>query len=262
MTEFGALTHPGGRDENQDAIGWDAERQLWLVADGMGGHASGQMASRLAKETILEQVASQSLPVAILKAHEAIRISAAQDAARHGMGSTVVCARFLGADCQVVWVGDSRAYLWRRGALSRLTRDHSYLELLRETENLSETALREHPNSSVVLQALGMDNVPEPSEKTHALRRGDWIILCSDGLPSELRDEEIADTLSGSDDPKGAAQDLLDAAIGRGGRDNISIIVVQYDGQAGKGRLFEWLALLGGVALAVVIVLLWKRLRG
>ncbi len=259
MTEFGALTHPGGRDENQDAIGWDAERQLWLVADGMGGHASGQVASRLAKETVLEQAASMSLPAAVIKAHEAIRSAADQDAARHGMGSTVVCAQIVGSDCQVVWVGDSRAYLWRAGSLSRLTRDHSYLEVLRETEHLSDTALRAHPNSSVVLQALGMDTVPQPSEGTTHLRHGDWIILCSDGLPTELRDEEIADTLAGSEDPKGAAQDLLDAAIGRGGRDNISIIVVQYDGQDRKGRLFEWLALVGGVVLAVLIVLLWKR---
>jgi|ERR1700676_626918 PPM family protein phosphatase len=269
MTEFAAVTDPGRRDGvNQDAIGWDTERQLWFVADGMGGHARGELASRLVKETLLAQVPLVGLAAAILKAHEAIRREASQIDGERGMGSTVVCAQIADRACQVVWVGDSRAYLWRRRELQRLTRDHSFLELLRETENLSETELRNEQGANAVTQALGMDT-PEPSETTQDLRAGDWIILCSDGLPVELRDGEIAQTLASSSNPEQATRALLAAAIAKGGRDNISIIIIQYDGGSAMravwrlpmfdGRLMEWLAGLTGVLVAVAIAMLMRR---
>lgn len=269
MTEFAAVTDPGRREGvNQDAIGWDTERQLWFVADGMGGHARGEVASRLVKETLLAQVPLVGLAAAIIKAHEAICLEARQADSERGMGSTVVCAQIADRACQVIWVGDSRAYLWRRGELQRLTRDHSFLELLRETENLSETQLRNDQGANAVTQALGMDT-PQPSQMTKDLRAGDWIILCSDGLPVELRDGEIAQTLASSTNPEQATRALLAAAIGKGGRDNISIIVIQYDGGGAlralwrlpifNGRLMEWLAGLAGVLIAIAIAILMSR---
>jgi serine/threonine protein phosphatase PrpC len=269
MPEFAALTHPGNRDgENQDSIGWDAERKLWFVADGMGGHASGEVASRLVKETLLAKVPVVGLPAAVLLAHEAIAKEAERLDAQRGMGSTVVSAQIMGRAAQIVWVGDSRAYLWRGGRLQRLTRDHSYLEMLRQEDNMSETALRAQQGANVVTQALGM-GTPDPGQINVDLRRGDWIILCSDGLPVELRDHEIAQALAANTVPKQAAEALLAATMAHGGRDNISIIVIPYDGASARGtwklwprlndRLFEWSAVLAGVVLAAVIALLWKR---
>jgi PPM family protein phosphatase len=269
MTEFAALTHPGNREgENQDSIGWDTERQLWFVADGMGGHASGEVASRLVKETLLAQAGVVGVPAAVLLAHEAVCREAQQLDPQRGMGSTVVTAQINHRSAQIVWVGDSRAYLWRHGQLQRLTRDHSYLEMLRSEEDLSETALRNQQGSNVVTQALGM-GTPDPSQVNVPLRHGDWIILCSDGLPVELRDAEIAQTLAAHSVPKQAADALLAATMEHGGRDNVSIIVIPYDGVSArgtwplwprfKGRMLEWTAVLAGMVLAAAIALLWKR---
>jgi serine/threonine protein phosphatase PrpC len=269
MTEFAALTHPGNRDgENQDSIGWDTQHQLWFVADGMGGHASGEVASRVVKETLLAQAPLVGVPAAVLLAHEAVCREAQQVDPTRGMGSTVVTAQILNRSAQIVWVGDSRAYLWRGGQLQRLTRDHSYLEMLRQEENLSETALRNQQGSNVVTQALGM-GTPDPSQADVPLRHNDWIILCSDGVPVELRDSEIAQTLATQSSPKAAADALLATTMQHGGRDNISIIVIPYDGASARGtwsllpgfrgRVLEWTAVLAGMILAAAIALLWKR---
>jgi serine/threonine protein phosphatase PrpC len=269
MAEFAALTHPGNREgENQDAIGWDTERKLWFVADGMGGHASGEVASRLVKETLLTQVPVVGLPAAVLLAHEAVSREAQRLEPQRGMGSTVVSAQIINRSAQIVWVGDSRAYLWRDGRLQRLTKDHSYLEMLRQEEDMSETALRAQQGANVVTQALGM-GTPDPGQLSVALRRGDWIVLCSDGVPVELRDHEIAQTLAANPVPKQAADALLAATMEHGGRDNISIIVIPYDGASARGtwrlwpklndRVFEWSAILAGIVLAVAIALAWKH---
>lgn len=269
MTDFAALTHPGNRaGENQDSIGWDADRHFWFVADGMGGHASGEVASRLVKETLLAQAPLVGVPAAVLLAHEAICRESQNVDPQRGMGSTVVTAQIADRNAHIVWVGDSRAYLWRRGQLQRLTRDHSYLEMLRQEENLTETALRNQQGSNVVTQALGM-GTPEPSQAKVPLRHGDWIILCSDGVPVELRDAEIAEALAAHAVPKDAADALLAATMAHGGRDNISIIVIPYDGASARGtwsllpnfkdRIFEWSAVLAGVVLAAVLALIWKH---
>ena len=270
MTEFAALTHPGNRGgENQDSIGWDTRQRLWFVADGMGGHASGEVASRLVKDTLLAQAATVGVPAAVLMAHEAVLHEAAQRDLPRGMGSTIVTAQITDQrSAQIVWVGDSRAYLWRGGSLSRLTRDHSYLEMLRAESDLSESDLRERAGANVVTQALGM-GTPDPSQTNVPLRRGDWLILCSDGLPVELLDSEIAEILAKHVSPKAAADALFAATMEHGARDNVSIIVIPYDGpnargtwdlrSAFRGRSFEWLAVLAGVVLAAAIALIWKR---
>ena len=273
MNKFAALTHPGAREgPNQDVVGWDVNRQLWFVADGMGGYAHGQDASRLVKETLLAQIGNMDLTAAVLKAHEAVQQAAARIEGDQRMGSTLVCAQFSGHVCRIVWVGDSRAYLWRNGVLHRLTRDHSFVEALRETESLSETQMRNHPNASVVLQTLGMGS-PVPSEHSITLRKGDWIMLCSDGIPVELRDDEIAVILRASADPQEAVQRLVDATLKKGGRDNTSVEIVQHGGRPRRrlmGRLAKldstvvgWIAALAGVILAAaVVVLAWHLKAG
>jgi serine/threonine protein phosphatase PrpC len=270
VNSFAALTHTGTRDDNQDAVGWDLGQQLWFVADGMGGHARGQDASRLVKETLLAQIATTDLVAAVLKAHEVVRQAAARDAGEQGMGSTVVCAQIKAKTCRIVWVGDSRAYLWRDESLQRLTRDHSFVEALVESEPLSETQMRNHPNASVVLQTLGMGS-PVPSDRSVRLHAGDWIMLCSDGVPLELRDGEIAYILQSSATPQQAAQQLLDGALAKGGRDNTSVIVVQHGTRPVgglKARLTRldsavvgWIAALAGVLLAAAVVVVAWHIR-
>jgi len=266
---FSALTHAGRRDgSNQDAIGWNEQQGLWFVADGMGGHERGQVASALVKETLLASAAGADLTERVMEAHRAVMRAGSSSGEQSNMGSTVVCARLRARDCEIVWVGDSRGYLWRRGSLSRLTRDHSYVESLRQGERISEEQARLHPEANVLTQTLGMGNT-KPSRVVLELRARDWIILCSDGLTSELDDAAIADLLTRSPTPQSAAEHLLDAALARGGRDNVSVIVVpsrvSWTGTLANGwRRLErsalvWLAALAGAALAVLVVYLAKH---
>src|SRR5437868_5651675 len=137
---YAGRTHPGRRGgQNEDSIGWDEARQMWFVADGMGGHASGDVASRIVKQTLLE---SGTLPLieAVHQAHRAVAKAAAL--ANSNMGSTVVALQLRDGEGEIVWVGDSRVYLWRDKKLQPVTRDHSFIELLREQENLSDEQLR------------------------------------------------------------------------------------------------------------------------
>lgn len=227
--KFAGESHPGrARSNNEDVVGWDAERRVWLVADGMGGHASGEVASAIVRDTLLADGGEEALDARVCSAHQAILSTAETDEALSGMGSTVVALHADGARGQVVWVGDSRAYLWRKGRLSRITRDHSFVELLRERDDISETQLRNHPNRNVVTQTLGLGD-PEPSLTELALKDGDKVLLCSDGLNDELKDDEIAAVLDQHQSPDDAAHALVERALEHGGRDNVSVVIVAFD---------------------------------
>lgn len=248
-------------------MGWDEARGLWFVADGMGGHASGEVASRIVKETLLASTEG-SLESALRAAHKAVVAAAALNPAHDNMGSTVVAARIRERQAEFVWAGDSRAYLWRKKALRQVTRDHSFLELLRDQENLSDEQLRGHPNKNLVTQTLGI-GTPDPSVVTLALRRGDWILLCSDGLNDELDDREIAVVLAAQGAPDAAADALVAAALAKGGRDNVSVVIVEYDGPDGvsfaasmRDDLRQWLPILAGMVAALVAAGLWLWLQG
>lgn len=246
--EFAGVSHPGrSRSNNEDALGWNTERGIWLVADGMGGHASGEVASVIVRDTLLADAPERDLAGLVCDAHQAIMEAAGRDDALDGMGSTVVAVQISDAVGHFVWVGDSRAYMLRRGELKRVTRDHSFIELLRDRDHLTEAQLRNHPNRNVVTQTLGLGE-PKPSVVDVSFRSGDVILLCSDGLNDELTDEEIAEVLRQNRAPESAARHLIDDALDRGGRDNVSVIVLEYVG-AGETwwrplvrRVTNWLA--------------------
>ena len=267
MHEFAGKSDPGNREgENEDAIGWDEEHQLWLVADGMGGHAAGNVASRIATEKLLAADSARPLEDRIVDAHEAIVTAADEDASRAGMGTTIVVARVDGDDAEIAWVGDSRAYLWRRGQLQQLTRDHSYLELLRAQDILTEEQIRADPRRNLVIQTLGLGE-PKPSVHELPLRYGDWILLCSDGLNDEVEDDEIAAILARQSTVQGAVDELVQAALDNGGRDNTSVVIVEFRGArrlALYWRLLDskWLPLIIGATLAALVAILlfaWAR---
>lgn len=265
--QYAGRTHPGRRGgQNEDSIGWDEAHRLWFVADGMGGHASGDVASRIVRETLLAS-AEESLEAAVRKAHQAVADAAAANTAHDNMGSTVVAARLNDRLGEVVWVGDSRAYLWRKKELQLITRDHSFLELLREQENLSDEQLRGHPNKNLVTQTLGI-GTPEPSTSTLPLRTGDWLLLCSDGLNDELEDREIAEILGSHPSTEEAADALIAAALAKGGKDNVSVLLVEYDGPNGvsflqplRQNITQWLPAVAGVFAALAAAGLWLWLR-
>ncbi len=226
MVQFASHSHAGRvHSDNEDAVGTDPSRGLWLVADGMGGHASGEVASAIVRDTMIGAT-ELSLTDAVIAAHRAVAAAAEADAGRYrGMGSTVVALAIKAGECEVVWVGDSRAYLWRRGTIRRVSRDHSFVELLRESSGITEAEIRVHPNRNLVTQTLGHGS-PTPASVRVELRARDWLLLCSDGLNDELDDDEIADLLRRAREPDDAVSQLVEAALAKGGRDNVTVLIV------------------------------------
>lgn len=266
MTAIAGLTDPGHRPgENQDSIGWDAARSIALVADGLGGHASGQVASGIVKDTVLKWVDSLGLSDAVMRAHAAVAEAAERDEKNHGMASTIVAIKIAQRIGQVLWVGDSRAYLWRGHEIRQLTQDHSVVEALRLEEHLSENEVRTHPQRNQVTRVLGAGE-PEPDRYDFPMQKGDWVLLCSDGLTGELRDAEIASVLATAASLEDAVTRLIAAALAKGGHDNVSAVLVEYDGPSGRvsklsDAALSWLAVLGGVVLAGLLAgaLIWFR---
>lgn len=265
MLDFAAKTDPGHREgENEDSIGWDVDKQIWLVADGMGGHAAGSTASGIAKTSLLAADPEKPTETQLVGAHEAIVAAAEENSECAGMGSTAVVAKLRGSTAEISWVGDSRAYLWRNDRLQQLSRDHSFIEVLRAQGSLTEEQLRADPRGNLVTQTLGLGE-PKPSVLTTRLRFGDWILLCSDGLNDEVDDAQIAEILAGHHEVAAAVDELVEVALKNGGRDNTSVIVVEYNGARGMGFLWRlldsrWLALIIGAVLAgIVALVLWAN---
>ncbi len=268
MVRFAAQSNVGNRGgDNEDAIGWSEVDSLWFVADGMGGHAAGQVASGIVKDVMLTHSKEPDLGTVARQAHEAV-LSAAQEREEwRGMGSTLVAARVAKRTCEVLWVGDSRAYLWRAGKLSHLTHDHSFLETLRAEGLMSETEIQSDPRRHQITQGLGQ-GTPVPSSSSTPLRRGDRILLCSDGLHDEVSDDGIATVIAAHSDPAEAATALIHAALENVGHDNVSVIVVNYEGPSSpasfvdlRRRARDLLPILVGVIVAVLIIWVWRHFR-
>jgi len=220
-------TDVGQRSQNEDCFLVDADLALAVVADGMGGHASGDVASRMVVDIVRAEVAAgQSLEMALEQSHVAVLGAArGNDSAR--MGAAVVTARFTGAEYQVCWVGDCRAYLWS-GELVQLTRDHSYVETLLSTGKISWEEAQNRPDRNLITQAIGgsEDIQVDVCCVRGTLSPGEELLLCSDGLNDVLRGREIAEILAGSGDLQDRCQQLVDTAKAAGGRDNITALLV------------------------------------
>lgn len=226
--KYGYITDTGvERDHNEDNLLVLPDYGLWIVADGMGGHEGGEVASKLAVETISELVKKgQNLTKAIEKAHEAIIKAARQGEGNKGMGSTVVAMKISGLDYEIAWVGDSRAYLFD-GALKQLTRDHSFVQNLLDSNAITPEEAHEHPQKNVISQALGAEDLKKLQVDSikGRLYKGQRILLCSDGLTGELDDGQISDILQQEGEDQALVEQLVQTAKDSGGSDNISVIL-------------------------------------
>ena len=232
MIEFGHLTHVGLRRElNEDTYYGDGELGLWLVADGMGGHEYGEVASALAREAIVREVrGGAALDQAIRTADEDLIRASHQRGDALPMGTTVVAARISGRRFEVAWVGDSRVYLWRDGKLAQLTQDHSYVQELIGRGAISVEQARSHPHRNVVTQALGVTDPRQLNVETMSgeLDAGMQLLLCSDGLTEEVDDARIARALAHTDcSAQECVDELVAAALDGGGSDNITVVLVR-----------------------------------
>lgn len=221
------------RNNNEDSYLSCPELGLWVIADGMGGHASGEIASAIVSETIKTKVSDgDDLADAIQSSHQAILKAAANGHGGQGMGSTVVALQAINDHYSIAWVGDSRAYLWSplsATPLARITTDHSYVQMLYQTGVISEDELDSHPEKNIITQCLGsieLDTVSVDAIEGE-WHRNEWILLCSDGLTDAVPDEVIADILSNTASIQTATRDLINSALSFGGKDNITVAVVE-----------------------------------
>lgn len=223
------------RDNNEDAILSNPRLGLWSVADGMGGHAAGEVASSIALETLNRAInAGQDLEHGIKTAHQAILEAAQNGTGKPGMGSTVVALKSQGHHYQIAWVGDSRAYLWShpngQAQLQQLTTDHSYVQMLYQSGVISEEEMASHPEKNIITQCLGSMGLTQEQIHVSIIERqwqqDDQLLLCSDGLTDAVSDQEVCDLLSQNPNLEDAVPNLVQAALRNGGKDNISVIMV------------------------------------
>lgn len=206
---------------------------LFIVADGMGGHNAGDYASKATVETIVQQIGDspEESPVKILgraieEANEVIRRTASEHADLEGMGTTVVAAACLGRRLEVANVGDSRLYIVN-STIRQITRDHSLVEEMVRMGGIGREEARNHPDKNIITRAVGASDTVEADFFTVELEPGDIILMCSDGLTNMLEDEEIRMIMSGARDIVEKAQELVKAANENGGKDNISVILIE-----------------------------------
>src|SRR5438477_10012346 len=243
------LTHVGKqRQHNEDSFLVAAEAKLYLVADGMGGHAAGEIASRIAVDSISEFIlhskeddgtwphaydeqyrrSTNKLMAAVRMANTRVLEAMRKDARLRGMGTTVVACLADDTTMSFAHVGDSRAYLIRDGQLSRITNDHSWVFEQVPAGMLTEAEAEKHPLRNVITRALGGALQVVPDAKEINSHPGDIYLLCSDGLTGMVPEEEILRVVTEHDDDLTAAcQKLIDTANERGGLDNITAILVK-----------------------------------
>ena len=231
MIEFGHSTHVGlRREHNEDTYYADGDLGLWLVADGMGGHENGEVASALARDTLIQEIGKgETLARAIQVADEEIIKHSTKRTQALPMGTTIAAIRVQNDNFEVAWVGDSRVYMWN-GALKQISQDHSYVRELIEQGAISPEQARTHPHRNVVTQALGVTDPQSLRVETvaGALQSGNQILVCSDGLTEEVDDETISSILSRNDlSIQEAVDHLIIAALDGGGSDNVTVILLR-----------------------------------
>jgi PPM family protein phosphatase len=248
--DFTLKTHTGlVRALNEDAIGVDPSCGLFVLADGLGGYSSGEIASVMAVSSVLDRLPSaladsvaQGAPFApdtamfdtVIGINTSIFNAALNSAAFDGMATTLVIAWIVGDRLWIAHTGDSRLYRYRGGQLEQLTRDHSFSQELLDAGMVTEEEARLLPAKNLVTRALGAAAAIEPEIRDVDVQAGDLLMLCSDGLTEMVSAYEIAGLLSiGEDDIRQTAGRLVDLANEAGGRDNISALLIEVLGGNG-----------------------------
>jgi PPM family protein phosphatase len=242
-------THPGRRASNEDSLLVDPDLGLFVVADGMGGHKAGEVASRLAIDTIHEFItqtrtardiawpygSDPDLSVDANRLRTAVRLANARvleaseaSAEYAGMGTTVVAALTSDRGIAFVGVGDSRVYLWHNGALKQLTQDDSWVAtVLAREPGMTDTVLAQHPMRHVLTSVIGARPDTEPEVEESAIEPGDVVLLCSDGLHGAMDTTETAALLGSYTAVEGITATLVNRALARGASDNVTAVVIR-----------------------------------
>jgi protein phosphatase len=231
VMKIGTKTDTGKvREQNEDSYGY--RDHLFVLADGMGGHQAGEIASAIAVQTILDTQFTGKLPEdtikeAVFKANQAILHSVEQNPAQYGMGTTIIVLYFVENQAYYTHIGDSRLYRYSKGSFFQLTRDHTLVAELVRSGSLTEAEARNHPQRNVLTQALGAEIMPEIEVNQVLASQGDKFLLCSDGLCGLLEENQMIQEISTEDEPQAIVDRLVTLANDAGGNDNITAILIE-----------------------------------
>ena len=238
--KFSVVTEQGKvRAQNQDFVFTTDQPvgslpNLFLVADGMGGHNAGEYASEYTIKAVLDEIRSHkelspiaTMEKAITQANQIIHDRAVNDADKSGMGTTLVAATFVDGHIYVANVGDSRLYINTCDELKQITRDHSLVEELIREGTVSENAARQHPKKHMITRAIGAESHIRTDFFDVTLSETDQILMCTDGLTNMVEDDDIRRILNDSCDLKTKVHTLVDTANANGGKDNITVVVIE-----------------------------------
>ncbi len=250
---YAGATHVGmKRDHNEDNLMLLPEQNLFVVADGMGGHSSGEVASKIAVDTLksfFEETENDDeitwpfkpdrtlgydenrLASAVKLANRNIFETALDDVRFKGMGTTFVGVQLTDDKAVVVaHVGDSRVYLIRNGAIEQLTEDHSLLNDYKKIQELTPEEEEAFPHKNIIVRALGMKESVQVDVRVESPQAGDIFLLCSDGLNGEITDPQMLEGVNANPNLDDAVQALIKAACDHGGKDNVTCVLVRYEG--------------------------------
>jgi len=237
---FYSITETGRvRSKNQDYLFTTDQKigplsNLFLVADGMGGHNAGEYASEYAVRAVVEAIRNSTIqePIAALEqaitsANQRVYDEAQADPEKKGMGTTMVAATFLDGHLYIANVGDSRLYVATNQDLRQITRDHSLVEELVREGNLPESEAKVHPRKNMITRAVGAEEKVRTDFFDVEIRKGDQILLCTDGLTNMVPNEYMADIVFTTESIEEKAKKLVNMAEENGGRDNITVILIE-----------------------------------
>lgn len=230
------------RELNEDSYkiiaGHQGVPDTFIVADGMGGHSSGEVASRMAVEFAEEYVLKHpdmfskedtlsGIKKLMEEANRTVFLKAAETQENFGMGTTFIASVILNNVLYIGHIGDSRVYLIREGRIQRLTTDHSYIEELVRNGSLTREEAENHPKKNIITRALGCEEEALVDTLSIGIEDGDIFVLCTDGLTNMLKEDEILAIISSNGEPKDACRELVSLANEKGGDDNITVIVIK-----------------------------------
>lgn len=232
VLSWGLDTHTGyRRRHNEDSV--VAKSPIFAVADGMGGHSAGDVASKAVVTRLAEAATSDVTTADVIDAAlktATADISRAADYSHLGVGTTVTGAALMARDGMPHWavfnVGDSRVYLYDDGTLSQITVDHSVVQELVDAGMISAGEAEQHPDSNIITRAVGFNADPVTDYWLIPLRRGMRLLLCSDGLTKEVANDQLRDTLAAGESAEKTSSLLVDAALAAGGRDNVTVLII------------------------------------
>lgn len=223
LTDIGRIRH-----RNEDSFLLDQDASLFAVADGMGGHAAGDVASQTAIAAFAAAFAETRSPrLSMHAANRAVIQRGLAESGRAGMGTTLTAMFITGTSALIAHVGDSRLYLMRDSVMVQLTRDHTVAEEMIERGSLNRLDAMQHPANSILTRSLGSRPEVQVDELQAKLEKGDVLLLCSDGLTAMVTDDAIADILQQERPLADRAAELIDAANRLGGLDNITVLLVE-----------------------------------